>query len=241
MGKGKRVSAYLYRDRRRRLRRLRLLQWTAVLLAALLLLILLISLLTKRPERPAPPEPSPAPTASAAPTVEPAPEITPEPTAEPAGGVEPPQADIATKEELIALYWWMIENGADNVSLRSLGVGQGEIADITDKFSNYFSKYRSYTDPPSVRVELKPGVAALHALQSGDTGALTDEARFVAEQARAEGEQHAAGHGEGDDRERAVALRRQPAHEALGRRAEVHGLLPDHAAAHRTATRTAHG
>ncbi len=185
MRKARRVSAYLYRDRRRRLRRLRLLQWAAILLAALLVLILLIALLAKRPERPAPPEPSPAPTASAAPTIEPVPGITPEPTAEPAGGVEPPQADISTKEELIGLYWWMIENGADSVSLRTLGVGQGEIADITDKFSNYFSKYRSYADPPSVRVELKPGVAALHALQAGDTSALSDEARFVAEQAQA--------------------------------------------------------
>ncbi len=185
MGKARRVSAHLYRDRRRRQRRKRLMLWAAIALAALLALILLIALLARRPEGPAPvPAPSPTLTATAAP--EPTAEPTPEPTASPfEGSVRPPKADVATQEELIDLYWWMIENGAEVVSLDSLTVPQGDISDITDKFSNYFNRYRAYFDPPAVRAEFKPGLLALHAIQSGDASALTDEARFVAEQAQA--------------------------------------------------------
>lgn len=185
MGKSRRAYVHLYRDRRRRRRLNRLLRWGAIALAALLALALLIALLAKRPEKPAPvPEPSPTPTVTVAP--EPTAEPTPEPTASPVeGGVRPPKADIATQEELIDLYWWMIENGAEIVSLDSLAVSQGDISDIIDKFSNYFNRYRAYFDPPAMRVEFKPGLLALHAIQSGDASILTDEARLVAEQAQA--------------------------------------------------------
>ena len=186
----KRPPVRLYRDRRRRLRCVRRLKWAAIAIAALLALALLIALLSRRPGGPGPaPGPSPAPTAPT-PTAEIAPEPsaepTPEPTAAPGeGGVRPPKADIATQEELIDLYWWMIENGEAVVSLDSLEVGQGDISDITDKFSNYFNKYRAYFDPPAVRVEFKPGILALRAIQTGDESALTDEAKLVADEARA--------------------------------------------------------
>ena len=175
----KRRQSYLYRDRRRRMRRLRLIRWGAIALAALLALILTIRLLARRPEGPGPaPEITPAPTASAEPT--------PEPTESPlAGGVRPPSANIASKDELIDLYWWMIETGTEAVTLDALGVSQGEISDITDKFSNYFERYRAYFDPPGIRVELKPGVSALVALQRGDTSALSEDALAVAQAAKA--------------------------------------------------------
>ncbi len=180
MGKAKRGSIPLYRDRRRRLRRIRLAKRAGALLAAVIALIVLICAITKRPGKPAPPpEPSPAPTTAETP------EPTPEPTEGPlTGGVRPPMAVVTSKEELIDLYWWMIETGSDTLLLDELTVSQGDISDITDKFSNYFDRYRAYFDPPGVRVAFKPGVIALVALQSGDISALDEDARAVAEAAR---------------------------------------------------------
>ncbi len=179
MGKPKRGSAYLYRDRRRRMRRLRYAKWAAVALAALLALVLLISLLTKRGATPAPePTPSPAPAVT--------PEPTPEPTESPlSGGVRAPMKNVGTKDELIDLYWWMIETGNDAVLLDALTIDEGDIADITDKFSNYFERYRAYFDPPGVKVEFKSGISAFIALQSGDTSGLNEDALAVAEAAKA--------------------------------------------------------
>ncbi len=179
MGKPKRGSAYLYRDRRRRMRRLRYAKWAAVALAALLALVLLIALLSRQGPRPAPePTPSPAPVVT--------PEPTPEPTESPlSGGVRAPMASVATKSELIDLYWWMIETGNEAVLLDALTIDEGDIADITDKFSNYFERYRAYFDPPGVKVEFKSGINALVALQNGDASGLDEDALAVAEAAQA--------------------------------------------------------
>lgn len=179
MGKPKRGSAYLYRDRRRRMRRLRYAKWAAVVLAALLALILLVTLLSRQGPRPVP-----EPTSSPAPVV--TPEPTPEPTESPlSGGVRAPMASVATKSELIDLYWWMIETGNDAVLLDALTIDEGDIADITDKFSNYFERYRACFDPPGVKVEFKSGINALVALQGGDTSGLDEDALAVAEAAQA--------------------------------------------------------
>ena len=179
MGKPKRGSAYLYRDRRRRMRRLRYAKWAAVVLAALLALILLVTLLSRQGSRPVP-----EPTSSPAPVV--TPEPTPEPTESPlSGGVRAPMANVATKSELIDLYWWMIETGNDAVLLDALTIDEGDIADITDKFSNYFERYRACFDPPGVKVEFKSGINALVALQGGDTSGLDEDALAVAEAAQA--------------------------------------------------------
>ena len=179
MGKPKRGSAYLYRDRRRRMRRLRYAKWAAVVLAALLALILLVALLSRQGPRPVP-----EPTSSPAPVV--TPEPTPEPTESPlSGGVRAPMASVATKSELIDLYWWMIETGNDAVLLDALTIDEGDIADITDKFSNYFERYRACFDPPGVKVEFKSGINALVALQGGDTSGLDEDVLAVAEAAQA--------------------------------------------------------
>ncbi len=179
MGKPKRGSAYLYRDRRRRMRRLRYAKWAAVVLAALLALILLVTLLSRQGPRPVP-----EPTSSPAPVV--TPEPAPEPTESPlSGGVRAPMASVATKSELIDLYWWMIETGNDTVLLDALTIDEGDIADITDKFSNYFERYRACFDPPGVKVEFKSGINALVALQGGNTSGLDEDALAVAEAAQA--------------------------------------------------------
>ena len=179
MGKARRGYAHIYRDRRRRMRRRRLAAGVAIALAAVLALVLIVSAIARRPQKPAPlPTPSPAPIE----TPEPTPEATESPLA---GGVRPPSASISSKAELIDLYWWMIETGAGTVVLDALDVGQGEISDITDKFSNYFERYRAYFDPPGVRVEFKPGISALVALQRGDLSGLDEDALAVAEGAKA--------------------------------------------------------
>ena len=183
MGKPKRGSAYLYRDRRRRMRRLRYAKWAAVVLAALLALIVwLIARLVAGAPSPRP-EPAPVPTPTVAPTPSPAP--TPQATELPDGAVRPPNPNIADEADLIALYRWMIDGGHSTVCLETLGVPQGDIADITDKFSNYFERYRAEFDPPAIRVEFKTGVAALAAIESGDLSRLTDDEREVAQQAQA--------------------------------------------------------
>ena len=179
------AGLHLYRDRRRRLKRLRWARRAAAILAALLALILAIRLLA----RPQSPGPAPGPLAT-----EPAPEVTPEPTSEPtpeptegplSDGVPAPMASVGTQAELIDLYWWMIETGADTVTLDALTVPQGQISDITDKFSNYFDRYRAYFDPAGIKVEFKTGLRALKALQAGDLSALDEDARAVAEGAKA--------------------------------------------------------
>lgn len=180
----KRPQIHLYRDRRRRQRRMRLLKWASIVLAALLLVALVVALL-RRPAGPAPePGVTPSPTI-AEPIPTPTAEPTPEPTEVPFAGVTPPMADVATDADLIDLCWWMIETGNEAVSLDSLTIPVGDIADIVDKFSNYFDKYRAYPEASALRVVFKPGLRALLALQSGDGSALTEDESFVAERARA--------------------------------------------------------
>ena len=176
LGNGARSAIHLYRDRRRRLRRQRFARRCAV--AAALLLALILALFLLRRAAPAPvPDAAPVPTAT--------PDPTPEPTPLPYDGVYAPMANIATAEELIELYRWMIDTGSPTVYLETLALGEAEIADITDKFSNYFDRYRASFDPPSIRVELKAGLRALHAIQSGTLDALDEDARFVADAALA--------------------------------------------------------
>lgn len=168
--------AYLYRDRRRRLRRVRWLRRVAVLAAALALILLIARLV-----RPRAPRPTPSPTHTLAPMPSPTPEATPLPYS----GVVPPMADITDEADLIDLYWWMIQTGHETVYLNSLGVWIGDVADIIDKFSNYFDRFNAMEDPPAVRVQFKPGLRALQALQAGDTSVLTEDEAFVAERAQA--------------------------------------------------------
>lgn len=176
MGKARRVSVHLYRDRRRRLRRARRLRALAILATALALILLIARL-----ARPRAPEPVPQPSPTPVPTPSPTPKATPLPY----GGVVPPMSDIASDADLIDLYWWMIQTGHETVYLDSLGVPFGDIADTIDKFSNYFERFTAMEDPLAVRVEFKPGLRALLAIQSGDTGALSEDEAFVAERAQA--------------------------------------------------------
>lgn len=204
------LASHLYRDRRRRLRRRRALRLAAIVLAAIILLALLASLIARRPApSPAPtPPPTEAPQETSAPIetgapspTEPPSTVAPVETAEAIPATEaptatgapsagraanaPPTADIAARDDLIGLYWWMIDSGSDDVRLDSITLDAATIEEVTDKFSNYFNAYRVHADPPGVTVEFKAGLSALLAIEAGDPDALDADARFVAQQAQA--------------------------------------------------------
>ena len=199
-------AAYLYRDRRRRLRRLRMLRLAGLALAAIAALALLIGLLRRVPA----PSPAPSPQGTAIPveTESPqagaelsgteAPRATQAPqTAEPTATIEaplpnpadygeaPPATAISTRGDLIDAYWWMIHSGHDIVRLDALDVPEDTIAEVADLFSNYFDAYSYTFADPALRVQFKPGLAALIAIQRGEVEALDADAREVAQQAQA--------------------------------------------------------
>lgn len=181
---------------------MRILRMSAVALAVLLALALLIARLS-RPGRPVPPAPtaSPAPTAVPAPTAEPAATPQPQATEPPQATAAPPEAlptaqlpqnfegapptdRVAGREDLIGLYWWMIYSGTDTVHLAELSLSRDEVAEVVDKFSNYFDAYSCSFDPPALRVTFKAGLGALLAIQKGETDALPEADRAVARRAQ---------------------------------------------------------
>ena len=178
-------ALHLYRDRRSRRWALEWLRLCAVAAGALLALILLISLVARlAASRPAPvPEATPTPQVTSEPT--PTPEATPEIPLPPEDAVYAPIGSVATREDLVDLYQWMIASGSETVYLDSLTLARSDIADITDKYSNYFRSYNTASEPPAIRVEFKPGLAALHGLTASDTSGLSGDELAVAEQARA--------------------------------------------------------
>ena len=168
-----------------------LLLLVAVIVAAIAIAVLLRSC-GRRPVQPPsnPPESTatPAATVSLSPTIQP----TAVPTREPAELVidartlswPQPSLHIGSREALIDLYWWMIYTGTDSVSLQSLTLSKSDLTDISDKFSNYFDAVAYGTSPAYLRAELKPGLAALLALQKGTVDQLEGETREVAVRAR---------------------------------------------------------
>ena len=177
-------ALHLYRDRRCRRWALQRLRLCAVAAAAVLALVLLISLIGRlAASRPGPtPDATPTPQFTAEPA--PTPEASPEPGPLPEGAVYAPIGSVATREDLVDLYQWMIASGNEIVYLDALTLARSDIADITDKYSNYFRSYSTAAEPPAIRVEFKPGLAALHALAAGDTSGLSEDELAIADRAR---------------------------------------------------------
>ena len=136
------------------------------------------------------PRTSPAPTATPTPT--------PEPTATRTWGPGPtpltltgpdvtsaqPSRNIASREDLIAMFRWMIKNGQRSVALESLGLEREEILEVALKYSNYFKQCGYNHDPARIAVRFQTGVQALVAVENNRTGALDEATRRVLDQAR---------------------------------------------------------
>ena len=171
----------------------------AVLLAALALVIWLAG----RGGHPAQPQATPTPSAAPSPSASPTAALVPgrpeatgmivPATAAPTQPVvdmgEFPPAEpvrsVSSREELIRLYWWMIFSGTDTARLDELSLPESDIAEVTDKFSNYFEAYAcDAAGEPEVTVVFKTGVRVLAAMQQDRTGALRAEEQVMALQAR---------------------------------------------------------
>ena len=198
-GRPGRSAAYLYRDRRRRRSRLRLLCGVLLALALAFIAALVLRLVLGSGGRPSPTvTPGPEPTAAALP--EPTPEPTgqePTPTTAPVPSVTPltlegmdvteetPSAAISTRDDLIDLVRWMIDNGTNVVRLDSISLSDGEIAEVMDKYSNYLQSFGYDDGKTRMGVRFKPGVKALVALKAGQEDELEGEDLEVATRARA--------------------------------------------------------
>ena len=171
----RRPAVHLYRDRRRRLRVRRILLRCAFAAGLALVLALVILGLSRLSRSKPTPQASPAPTSAPQPTPSPAPSPTP----------APPSANVSSREDLIELYWWMIENGVPSAEFASLTASEDVISESVDKFSNYFSAYKFSREPASLTVVFKPGLRVLHAVQRNDVESLSPSDQAVAKRAQA--------------------------------------------------------
>jgi|GEM_PF-6266936 len=111
----------------------------------------------------------------------------PTPTATPARTARPamPSLRIASREALIDLYRWMIDSGVNAVDLDDLSLSPETVAEVTDKFSNYFEAYSFSDAPPRITVVFKTGLSVLLAIQLNATDRLDSEQKAIAQQAQA--------------------------------------------------------
>ena len=117
---------------------------------------------------------------------------TPKPSETPAAAatLEPsarslPYTRVETRAQLIELFWWMIETGANDVWLEKIDLSEDVVAEVSDKFSNYFDRYRFDAKTSEIIVAFKPGLAALLAIQQGSVERLSGNVRNLAIQAQA--------------------------------------------------------
>ena len=160
---------------------------------ALALAAVCVAVLLLRIPRPATPTPGPTP----GPTAEPAPGrpdgapdgVVIEATEEPArvvigDGDETSVTRVGSREELIRLFWQMIDGGEETARLEALSLPDGVLAEAMDKFSNYFEAYSVSPDGLGFTVALKTGVKLLSAIRQGREDALDDAERSMARKAR---------------------------------------------------------
>ena len=111
----------------------------------------------------------------------PTPVATAAPTAVPTAA--PPSLTLDSRDALIDLYWWMIRENRDVAQLDAVALSADTVAEVTDKFSNYFDAYGYHSGANRIEVAFKPGLRVLHALELGRYTDLTEEEKQIADQA----------------------------------------------------------
>ena len=131
--------------------------------------------------------PTAAPTNTPIPTA--APTNTPRPTEAPGIDSTAPRGDIHTRQDLIDVIWWMIDNGVSDLTTDGeILLPDAETSAICETFCGYHASYlwsnNTYSGQYTLSFEYRAGVAAWNALQNGTLSSERPEVQAVAAQAQ---------------------------------------------------------